>query len=89
MGGDEFMLAIFIKANDNYKEIAQEIFDKIRYRLQLLEKSTTFSMGVALNDGSFKNFDEQYEAVDKVLYESKNNGKNRLCYYENNEIKEQ
>lgn len=82
MGGDEFMLAIFIKPEDDYRAIATKIFDKISMQLSLLEKSTTFSVGVAVNDGSFKNFDEQYEAVDKVMYESKNTGKNRLCFYE-------
>lgn len=88
MGGDEFMLAIFVKETDDYRAIAHEIFDKISYRLSLLEKSTTFSMGVAINDGTFKSFDEQYEAVDKVLYESKNTGKNRLCFYKDYENKE-
>jgi diguanylate cyclase (GGDEF)-like protein/PAS domain S-box-containing protein len=82
MGGDEFMLAIFVKPTDDYKKIAKEIFDKISMRISLLEKSTTFSVGVAVNDGTFRSFDEQYEAVDKVLYASKDAGKNRLSFYE-------
>lgn len=82
MGGDEFMLAIFVKPTDNYRKIAKEIFDKISMRLSVIEKTTTFSVGVALNDGTFRSFDEQYEAVDKVLYASKDAGKNRLSFYE-------
>ena len=82
LGGDEFMAAVFFEKTKDYKIIAKEIFDKISMRLHTLEKSTTFSMGVAERSDSFKNFNDHYEAVDQLLYKSKDLGKNRLSFFE-------
>jgi diguanylate cyclase (GGDEF)-like protein len=82
LGGDEFMMAIFYQDKEDYQAIAKKIFDKISIRLSTLEKTTTFSMGVAKHMEQFHSFNDHYEAVDKVLYTSKDSGKNRISFYE-------
>ena len=89
LGGDEFMMAVFFDKDKDYKRIAKGIFDKISMRLSALEKSTTFSMGVSKKSDKFHSFNEHYEAVDKILYKSKDLGKNIISFYEEDEVKKE
>ncbi|WP_407440475.1 diguanylate cyclase domain-containing protein [Fibrobacter sp.] len=81
MGGDEFAAALFFKkecTEEFMLQRAQQIFDKINMSLLSAEKATTLSMGAVISSDEKNTFNKLYEASDKALYQSKENGRNRL-----------
>lgn len=81
-GGEEMALAMIgadektaaVKANFIREKISQIEFPKFP------DLKITVSAGVASSD-KFKKFDELFNAADKAMYESKNNGRNRVTAY--------
>ncbi len=84
LGGDEFAAALFFKKeceNDFMYERAQQIFDKINMTLKVNAKhdsNASLSMGAMISNEKLNTFNELYEAADKALYNSKENGRNRF-----------
>lgn len=81
MGGDEFAAALFFKkeCSDEFMfKRAQQIFDKINMSLNSNTRGTTLSMGAVIADQEKNSFNKIYEASDRALYKSKENGRGRL-----------
>ncbi len=79
MGGDEFIVYAVGMADENV----------VRYRLEKLVDSVgevpaggegtehvSISIGAAVNDGTYPNYEALYRTADKYLYETKSKGKN-------------
>lgn len=86
VGGEEFTL-LFTNCKDEY---VLQVVENIRYSLDVLsqkEMRTTGSFGIskAQNSGSRK---ELFFSSDECLYASKRDGKNKITYNFNGEIKE-
>lgn len=85
MGGDEFAAALYFSTDTSeaaIQERAQQIFDKMSLTLKGANEQTGISMGVAIAaDGA--TFLQLYEASDRALYQAKENGRNRLVFFEN------
>ena len=81
MGGDEFAAALFFKkdcSEDFMYTRAQQIFDKINMSLNSATRGTTLSMGAVIANDEKRTFNQIYEASDRALYHSKENGRGRL-----------
>lgn len=81
LGGDEFAAALFFKkeCTDEFMyRRAQEIFDKVNMTLKLSSGETSLSMGAIVANEKLNTFNMMYEAADKALYTSKENGRSRL-----------
>ncbi|HVY54133.1 MAG TPA: diguanylate cyclase [Thermodesulfobacteriota bacterium] len=83
-GGDEF--AVILPATNKQGSIA--VAEKIRSRLKKVtlksdsrEVPVTFSIGIATYPQSANVKDLLVERADRALYESKNQGKNRITHY--------
>lgn len=80
-GGDEFVIVfttdIYEVIDRRLKKIAEDV-NKI---FQLPERPITFSMGVAFNNDGV-DLQELMKKADIALYQSKENGKNQITYYE-------
>jgi len=75
-GGEEFMIFICGKSDDQVKDIADNIFNKIKNELAH-EKEVTVSIGVTRyrpDDGVIQTL----ERVDELMYRSKSNGKAQI-----------
>ena len=80
MGGDEFAAALFFDMDiteENIRERAQQIFDKMDMTLKGADGGTGISMGGVIT-GSDTTFNQLYEASDRALYQAKLNGRGRL-----------
>ncbi|MGN0277595.1 MAG: diguanylate cyclase domain-containing protein, partial [Hominisplanchenecus sp.] len=80
MGGDEFSAVLYFDKNiaeEQMKERAQQIFDKVNMTIKSAEGGTGISMGVVIAD-SETTFNQMYEESDQALYEAKNKGRGRL-----------
>lgn len=81
-GGEEF---IILMPNTNQKT-AFERAEKIRLRYQteisdLLNTSTTLSVGIAMWSLDYKNSEEFIKAADLAMYQAKENGRNQVVIY--------
>lgn len=80
MGGDEFAIAISF-ANDvrdeQIKERALQIFDKVSFILKTTEETGSISMGAAIARENMT-FNQLYELSDKALYKAKKDGRNKI-----------
>ena len=90
-GGDEF--AVILPNTDKAGSIA--VAEKIRSRLRRVtikvdsrEVAVTFSIGIATYPNSANSKELLVEKADRALYESKNQGKNRITHYENISLEE-
>lgn len=93
MGGDEFAIFYFFKADDeNAKEIEiKKIINKIKYLmdefdLEFVEEKKkmdiSLSIGISSTFDTEKDFEALYKAADEALYVSKNNGKAQYNFYQ-------
>ena len=80
LGGDEFSAAIPMSKDatrDEAESTARRIFDNISRIISSGEHPLSISMGAVLSkDGD--TFNDLYDAADKALYKSKNEGRGRL-----------
>lgn len=84
MGGDEFAAALIFKDScdmDFMISRANQIYDKIAMTLSSGEHPIGISMGVSIEDDEIRTFNQLYEAADKALYASKNNGRQCVSFY--------
>jgi len=85
LGGDEF--TVYIKGDITKDEIT-DIAVRIIYGLadkmsrSSLPPIVGSSVGITVNKGDIKDFEDLYERTDKALYYSKENGKNRFKFSE-------
>lgn len=84
-GGDEFILML----NTDDPAIVDKILERIRTTIEEKEFcfnnvcfSFTVSIGYCISQGN-ESFDKILHKADKALYKAKNNGKNKLCHYDN------
>ncbi len=87
-GGDEFVIALHPLENEkqactNANKVAEAILCEIDKPAQLddIEFQTTCSIGVALFDESCKSESEALQYADTALFEAKEKGRNRACFY--------
>ncbi len=90
-GGDEFLI-LFTTDNHNVIDARiRKIAEEVRKSVQLPGKEITMSIGIAFNEGektiaTLADRDEILasiiECADKAMYESKENGKNQISYYD-------
>ncbi len=83
-GGDEFI--IFVKDTDEEdvaRRIAEEIITGAAKNIEMLEGrcGISVSIGIAIYNGSEKNYSEIFKKVDTALYASKDDPKNRYHIY--------
>ena len=80
MGGDEFAIAISFSndvKDEQIKERALQIFDKVSFILKTTDESASISMGAAIAKDHMS-FNQLYELSDKALYNAKNDGRNKI-----------
>ena len=80
MGGDEFAIAISFSndvKDEQIKERALQIFDKVSFILKTTDESASISMGAAIAKDHMS-FNQLYELSDKALYKAKNDGRNKI-----------
>ena len=80
LGGDEFL--VFVKGVKK-REVLNRRMEQFYEALQMLEDcSITCSAGIAIAEQEGFSYQETLRQADEALYHSKQNGKNRYCYYE-------
>lgn len=80
LGGDEFV--VFVKGVKK-REVLDRRMEQFYEALQMLEDSSiTCSAGIAIAEQEGFSYQETLRQADEALYHSKQNGKNRYCYYE-------
>ncbi len=85
LGGDEF---VFLFKNISGKAEANSFADKISKEIKAVAKGNerwkiiTVSIGVTLFGYEVYSFKELYQRADKALYYAKQNGKNKIIFYE-------
>lgn len=80
LGGDEFV--VFVKGVKK-REVLDRRMEQFYEALQMLEDcSITCSAGIAIAEQKGFSYQETLRQADEALYHSKQNGKNRYCYYE-------
>ena len=80
MGGDEFAAALFFGKDaqeEQMKERAQQIFDKVNMTLKSTDGGTGISMGVVIAQPD-ATFNQLYEESDKALYQAKRKGRGKM-----------
>ena len=83
-GGDEFSVAL---SSLNNAGEARMIVEKIvasfyqPFRLDSVDAYVTASVGIALYPDHGEDFDTLIKKADKAMYEAKNQGRNRYCFY--------
>lgn len=82
MGGDEFALALFFHKETDDSKIyarAQSIFNDMSVAMgSSIENFSGVSMGAAVSSSEISTFAKLYEAADKMLYLSKEKGRNQI-----------
>lgn len=78
-GGDEFMIIIRDVGRDKVREIAERLRFETKERLK-----ETVSIGVAAYPSDSRSRIELFEKADIALYKAKNNGRDRVVFYEEN-----
>lgn len=84
MGGDEFAAILYFDKNtmeQQMKERAQQIFDKVNMTLKAAEGGTGISMGVVIARQEVT-FNQLYEEADRALYQSKNRGRGKMVIFD-------
>ncbi len=90
IGGEEFLL---IGANCGLQEMLVAA-ERLRTKLSSAEipelgagQSLTVSLGVAEKEDHFSDHDMLLNAADKALYAAKSGGRNRICYFEQKQLR--
>jgi len=85
-GGEEFLL--FVSSRNVSHELALSIMERLRNKVEVLEITAqsmtikpTISIGVNLDTFELKSVNEAIKVADQMLYEAKNNGRNRVMHY--------
>ena len=83
-GGDEFILVI----KTNIRDIAEKVIERIRLNIEKKvfvyedkKISMTISIGSYIADSS-EDYENILSKADKALYNAKNSGKNKVCFFE-------
>jgi len=83
-GGDEFSIALSsLNSEDDARLIAEKIIASFYrpFRLDSTEAYVTASLGIAMYPDHGEDSDTLIKRADKAMYESKNLGRNRICFY--------
>lgn len=87
MGGDEFVIIASEQSEDQIKQKAQKMLDKMRGAENKHKelKNVTASIGIVFSDSipqeNRKNPEKLQQMTDEQLYRAKKSGKNRCCVY--------
>ena len=89
-GGDEFVIlleSISQDIDDTASQtllIAEKILSTIKepYRLKAHEYKSTVSIGITLYDGYDTSIDELLKQADIAMYHSKEQGRNKICFFD-------
>ena len=80
-GGDEFIIVFTTDIYEVIDSRLKKIVEDVNKICQIPERPITLSMGVAFNKGG-EFLQELMKQADTALYQSKENGKNQITYYE-------
>ncbi|MBO4396182.1 MAG: diguanylate cyclase [Eubacterium sp.] len=81
-GGEEFVFVIESENEQEHLALVEGIREEFSHETyRFMERQTTFSCGF-ITCREKQDFDGVLERADKALYQSKNNGKNRVTVYE-------
>ena len=79
-GGDEFVVFMTYKQEEDIKDIVERIFDSVSCQYEGLVISV--SMGICLSSACDGGYYDLYKKADKSLYAAKAGGKGQYVYYE-------
>lgn len=79
-GGDEFVVFMTYKQEDDIKDIVERIFDSVSCQYEGL--AISISMGICLSSACDGGYYDLYKKADKSLYAAKAGGKGQYVYYE-------
>jgi len=79
-GGDEFVVFMTYKQEDDIKDIVERIFDSVSCQYEGL--AISISMGICLSSACDGGYYDLYKKADKSLYDAKAGGKGCYVYYE-------
>lgn len=81
-GGEEFVVYVTAKEQEQIQKIMQRIFDAVcQDSTHILEQGFTISGGIEIVESKKAlSFEEQFKAADEKLYVAKTSGKNQLVY---------
>ena len=85
LGGEEFGILSPETDAEGALVLAEKLrslFEKDHHRYTDVDVKITCSFGIASRDDSMKEPDDLFEAADRALYRSKNEGRNRVTVYE-------
>lgn len=90
-GGEEFVIILPETALSGAQQVAEKILDDIRQlnlpHLKSSEGKVTLSLGIAMHfDNSPESFETLIKQADSALYLAKQNGRNRLEIYKNEDL---
>jgi len=83
-GGDEFSVALSsLNTFEEARQIAKKIVASFHqpFHLDLLDACVTISVGIAMYPDHGDDLDSLINKADKAMYEAKNMGRNRYCFY--------
>ena len=83
-GGDEFSVALSpLSTNEDARQIAGKIMASFYkpFHLDSIDAYVTASLGIAMYPDHGDDFDTLIKKADKAMYEAKNMGRNRYCFY--------
>ena len=79
-GGDEFVVFMTYKQEDDTKDIVERIFDSVSCQYEGI--AISISMGICLSSACDGGYYDLYKKADKSLYDAKAGGKGCYVYYE-------
>ncbi|AOW75818.1 diguanylate cyclase [Colwellia sp. PAMC 20917] len=85
LGGDEFAITLSHLINNQQAYIvAQRIIDIMQAPIEIANTPIhcTVSIGIALHPCNAKNSEELFKYADIAMYRSKNQGRNQICFFE-------
>ena len=90
LGGDEFVVALESLSSIPHEAAAQSetIAEKIRFELSQpylldgIEHDSSPSIGVSLFRGHLNSLDEVLKQADLAMYQAKDGGRNRVCFFD-------
>ncbi|RMC99299.1 diguanylate cyclase [Aquitalea palustris] len=86
LGGEEFIVVLPAADQRNSwmrLELLRRRFSDLRYRVEGVEFSSTFSCGIACYPSDGNSFSKLYQLADMALYEAKAHGKNQVRLHGN------
>lgn len=82
-GGDEFLILFNDSEYEFIKQRCEHVNNEIKNRIQLPGRIVTLSIGIYINNLG-QSLEFAIKKADEALYESKNNGKNQVIFYNDN-----